>query len=187
MKNHIIFEGAELSGKSWVMSQIYEYLEKKDNTNNNLLNGCHWFNCDNGIFGTKYGKEIIKNYLKIFEVLRKKNVIVEKFHISDAIYNNLYEKKHINYDKVEEKLIELDFSLVLIKFKKDKKLVEKRIKDRLNIYPHYKRILKEPEWYIKQQEEYQKAFERSKLKKTCIETDVLPDEKILEKLIKLLK
>jgi hypothetical protein len=30
---HLIFEGAELAGKSWLMSRVYDYLERKDNKN----------------------------------------------------------------------------------------------------------------------------------------------------------
>jgi len=29
MKHHLIFEGAELAGKTWLMSQIYNYLQPK--------------------------------------------------------------------------------------------------------------------------------------------------------------
>lgn len=49
MKNpahHIIFEGAELVGKSYIMSRIYDFLEEKYNKNRNILDGCHWFNSD---------------------------------------------------------------------------------------------------------------------------------------------
>jgi len=96
MTKHIIFEGAELSGKSWVMSQIYEYLEIRSNTSKNILNGCHWFNCDNGLFGSNSGKVLIESYLDMFKKLKDKNLILEKFHISDLIYNRIYNKKEIN-------------------------------------------------------------------------------------------
>ena len=41
MIHHLIFEGAELSGKSWIMSQIYNYLEPKYNQSKDILDGCH--------------------------------------------------------------------------------------------------------------------------------------------------
>ena len=52
-KHNIIFEGPELVGKSYLMSQIYDYLEPKYNSGGKIMDGCHWFNCDVGIFGTE--------------------------------------------------------------------------------------------------------------------------------------
>lgn len=187
MKKHLIFEGAELAGKSWIMSQIYEYLEKESNTSKDILNGCHWFNCDNGIFGTSHGEPIIYNYLKIFNELKEKNLILEKFHISDIVYNKIYHNIEKNYQKAEKELIDNKFLLILIKFKEDKDLIQKRINDRLNLYPHYERIVKTPEWYIKQQKEYQKEFDKSNLKKITIETEVLPDHEIIKKILNWIK
>ena len=77
--HHLIFEGAELSGKSWLMSQIYDQLEPKYNKNGYLLDGCHWFNCDVGVYGLEYGKPIVKSYLKIFTELKNSNLLVENF------------------------------------------------------------------------------------------------------------
>jgi len=42
----------------------------------------------------------------------------------------------------------------------DKKIIQARIADRLKLYPHYKRILRKPEWYIKQQQEYLKEIKK---------------------------
>lgn len=77
LNHHIIFEGAELAGKSWLMSQIYNYLEPKYNSGGYLLDGCHWFNCDVGVYGTKHGRPIIKSYLKIFKELKNSNLLIE--------------------------------------------------------------------------------------------------------------
>lgn len=93
MTHHIIFEGAELSGKSYLMSQVYNYLEPKYNNNGGVLDGCHWLNCDVGIYGTKHGKSVIKNYMGIAKELKDKNLLFEKFHVSDIIYNRLHRKK----------------------------------------------------------------------------------------------
>ena len=180
MNNHLIFEGAELSGKSWIMSQVYEYLEEKSNTSKNILNGCHWFNCDNGLFGTDKGQSILNHYLTIFKELREKNLILEKFHISDLIYNRMYNQKEINYENLEIELKKLNFKLVFIKFPEKIDIIEKRIQDRLNLYPHYERILKKPEWYISQQQEYEKEVSKSILDKIVVETDKLPDYSIID-------
>ena len=181
--HHLIFEGAELSGKSWIMSQIYNYLEPKYNQSKNILDGCHWFNSDVGVYGTEFGQDVINKYLDIFNILRKKNIIVEKLHISDFIYNQIYNNKNINYKTEEQKLLKLGFKIILIKFKQDEKLLKKRIQDRLNLYPHYKNILKKPEWYINQQKMYDKAIEKSLLPVLEIETNILPDKKHIEKIL----
>src|SRR5512145_322970 len=74
--HHLIFEGAELSGKSWLMSQIYDRLEPKYNRNKNILDGCHWFNCDVGVYGTEHGKPVIEHFCRIFAELQDKNLLV---------------------------------------------------------------------------------------------------------------
>ena len=172
-----------MAGKSWVMSRVYNYLEPKYNQSGDILDGCHWFNADVGVYGTEFGSRVIKNYLRIFKVLEEKNIIVEKFHISDLVYNQIYNNKNINYKPQEQKLLELGFKIILIKFKPDEELLEKRIQDRLNLYPHYKNIQKTPEWYIGQQGIYEKAIESSILPKLSIETNVLPDKRYIEKIL----
>lgn len=184
MAHHLIFEGAELSGKSWIMSQVYNRLEPKYNQSKNILDGCHWFNSDIGVFGTNYAKTVIKNYQRIFSILSQKNIIVEKFHISDIVYNQIYNNKKISYKSIEKKLEEIGFKIIFIKFKPDKDLLEKRIKDRLNLYPHYKNILKTPEWYINQQSLYEKILLKSFLPVHMIETDMMPDNKYAKEIFR---
>ena len=74
-----------ISGKSFIMSEIYNFLEKKHNQSKDVLDGCHWINADIGIFGTPNGKKIIHSYLEILKTLINSNVIIEKFHISDSV------------------------------------------------------------------------------------------------------
>lgn len=183
MKNHLIFEGAELAGKSWLMSQIYDYLEPKYNQGKTILDGCHWFNCDIGIYGTAHGLPVINSYIKIFQELKNKNLLVEKLHISDVVYNSLHRKKEINYQKEEQKLKALNFKIILITFPEDLDLIKKRIQDRLNIYPHYERILRNPAWYVRQQKEYLKEIKKSSLPHLIIKTETLPDQKLVKKIL----
>lgn len=183
MSHHLIFEGAELAGKSWLMSQIYNYLEDKFGDSNNILNGCHWFNADVGIYGTPYGKTLVKNYLNIFKEIKEKNIIVEKFYISDIVYNKIYNQKIIDYLDIEKNLKLIDFKIIFIKFFEDKKLIQKRIEDRLNLYSHYKKILKSPEWYIKQQHLYEEEIKKTNLPVLNIETNILPDDSLVQKII----
>lgn len=183
MVHHIIFEGAELAGKSWLMSQVYDYLEPKYNQNKYILDGCHWFNCDVGVYGTKHGKTIIEHYLKIFEELKEKNILVEKLHLADLIYNRLHQGQKVDYKKIEKALLALNFKIILVCFPEDKKILEKRIQDRLNIYPHYEKILKSPDWYINQQKEYKKEIKKSLLPSLIIKTNQLPDKTLNKKIL----
>ncbi len=182
--HHLIFEGAELAGKSWLMSQVYDYLEPRYNKNKVTLDGCHWFNCDIGFYGTRHGKPIINHYLKIFEELKDKNLIIEKFYISDIIYSRLHKNKEINYKSIEQKLGFLKFKIILITFPPKIKVLKKRIKDRLNIHPHYKRILRDPDWYLAQQNEYLSEIKKTKLPYLTIQTDRLPDQNLVKKILK---
>lgn len=183
MNHHLIFEGAELAGKSWLMSQVYDYLEPKYNQNNITLDGCHWFNCDVGVYGTKHGKKIVEQYLGMFEELKEKNLIIEKLHLADKIYRRMHFGEETDYTEIENRLAKLDFKIILIAFPEDEKVLKKRIQDRLNLYPHYERILKNPKWYIEQQKEYRKELEKSKLPHLIIETNVLPDQNLVEKIL----
>lgn len=179
MSYHLIFEGAELSGKSWVMSQVYNELEPKYATNRNVLDGCYWLNCDLGFFGTELAPEMIKNYLTIFKTLSQKNIIVEKFLLSALVYSELYGQSRIDREEIEDRLREMGFKIVLLTFPEDQKLIASRLEDRLRLYPNYGRIAKEPEFYLKQQRLYQKYLLESKLDHLMIEADKLPDQTII--------
>ncbi len=180
--HHLIFEGAELAGKSWLISQVYNFLEPKYNRSGYVLDGCHWFNCDIGFFGTKLGQPIIDGYLNIFKKISEKNIIVEKFHLSDVVNNIIHRNVEISYQTVEKALLSLGFKIILITFTEDKKLLEKRIKDRLCLYPHYGRITKEPAWYIKQQRQYLIEIKKTVLPYLVVETKKLPDENLTKKI-----
>jgi hypothetical protein len=181
---HLIFEGAELAGKSWLMSQVYDRLEPKYNKSKVILDGCHWFNCDVGIYGTEHGRPVIEHYLEIFRELHDHNLLIEKFHLSDIVYNRLHFKREVDYGEVEKILEDMDFKIIFVTFPEESGLLKKRIHDRLNVYPHYERILRDPEWYIAQQREYRREIKKSKLPVLTVETRTLPDygqvDKILE-------
>ena len=178
--NHLIFEGAELDGKSYLMARIYDFLEMKYNKNRAILDGCHWFNTDVGIFGTEFGKPCIEKFLEILEIMPDKNVLFEKFHLSDIVYNRLHRHQEINYQAVEKKLKKLNAKIIFCTIKEDKNVLQKRIQDRLNLYPHYERMLQNPDWYIRQQEEYKKEIKKTMLPYLEIDMTEIPNKKHLE-------
>jgi len=184
MPHHLIFEGAELAGKSWLMSQVYDRLEPKYNHSKVVLDGCHWFNCDVGVYGTEHGRKVIAGYMEIFKELRGHNLLVEKFFLADIVYGRLHFGREVDYKEDIRTLKKMGFKIIFVTFPEEPGLLKKRIEDRLKIYPHYERILRDAEWYIGQQREYRREIEKTSLPILTVETRTLPDygqvDKILE-------
>jgi hypothetical protein len=181
--HHLIFEGADLAGKSWLMSQIYDYLEPKYNKSGLVLDGCHWFNCDVGVYGTDLGRPVIEHYLGIMETLREKNILIEKLHLADIVYNRLHYSRELDCSGIENKLKTLGFKIIFIKFPENELIIKKRIEDRLSLYPHYERILKDPQWYMRQQKEFEREIKKSALPSLTIETNILPDNALIKNIL----
>ncbi|MFA5154846.1 MAG: hypothetical protein WC453_00265 [Patescibacteria group bacterium] len=182
MAHHLIFEGAELSGKSWVIAQIYSELEPKYAASSNVLDGCYWLNCDLGFFGTDLAAPMIENYLEIFRTLREKNMLIEKFSLSAAVYNIIYGTGAIDRQIVDQALAMLGFKIVLLTFPEDRQLIQRRLDDRLRLYPNYGRIAKRPDFYIKQQRLYQKLIAQSPLPYLMVQAEKFPDDGVVEQI-----
>ncbi len=192
MKNspyHLIFEGAELTGKSYVISQVYDHLEKKHSSKKYplLLDGCFWINADIGVFGSEKGRLLIDNYLALAKKLKSYNIVFEKFHLTDQVYSWLYRRKNINYQKVELELKKLNFKIIFLYIDSDTNLFKKRLADRVSLYPHYKRIKQTPKDYIYQQEKYESYLKKTKLPYLKINTSEIPNKKIIKQIIKWLE
>jgi hypothetical protein len=189
MNHHLIFEGAELTGKSFIISEIYNFLEKKYSSNDYpyLLDGCLWINADIGVFGTPNGKKIINNYIKQAKILKNNNIIFEKFHITDQVYSLVYRNKIVNYQIVEKELKKLNFKIIYLHINENANNISQRLKDRLKLYPHYERIKQNPKDYIRQQQIYKSILEKTQLPVLKINSTKLPDVLITKKILKWLK
>ncbi len=185
-KHNIIFEGPELGGKSWLMSQVFNYLEPKYNSGGKTMDGCHWFNCDVGIFGTKHGQIAIEKYMDLLEAINDTNVMLEKFHLTEAVYQKLYHNKDYDFKSIDNRLKKINAKIILVTFDKDEKLLKKRLADRLNLYPHYSKIAQEPKDYIKQQQLYLELIKESNLEHLIVNASVLPNDKLVDDIIKFL-
>ena len=182
--NHkLIFEGAELTGKSSIMGSIYDFLEKKYNSNPKILDGCHWFNSDVGIFGTKYGKDIIEKYVEMAELMQERNIMFEKLHISDMVYHNLYKKQELDYSAIEERLLKLNTKIIFCSIEDDPKIFEKRLGDRLNLYNHYGRIAQQQYDYVEQQKKFREFIAKSKLPVLNVDLTTLPNERVVKEIL----
>ncbi len=82
----LIFEGAELVGKSTLTSATYQRLVHSYTTSNEILDGCYYLYCDIGIFSTPLAHDYILYMAKIIELMRQRNVVLDKFHLSDEVY-----------------------------------------------------------------------------------------------------
>ena len=186
-KHNIMFEGPELVGKSYLMSQVYDYLEPKYNSGGKIMDGCHWFNCDVGIFGTKFGEVTLMKYLELFEALNDTNVMAEKFHLTEAVYQKLYNDKDFNFSEIEDRLAKINTKIILLIFDEDEELLAKRLKDRLELYPHYSRIAQTPADYIKQQKLYLELIKKSNLDYLIINSSKLPNPALVDKILDFLR
>jgi thymidylate kinase len=177
-KHHlVIFEGVEMGGKSALMARVYDELEKKYNQTGKVLDGCAWFNADVGVFGTPMGRDYIDQKIELLKVVNDRPVIVEKFHLSDVVYNRMHHDLEKEYAEVEDYLLGMGAKLVLVEVKPSVELFAKRLEERLQSVEHYERIAKEPKWYLEMNEEYLKEYEKSRLPKMKVDmTDVLNDE-----------
>lgn len=186
-KHKIIFEGAELSGKSYLMSQVFDFLEPKYNSGGKIMDGCHWFNCDVGVFGGKYGKVALEKYLELMESMEDSNMMLEKFHLTERVYQKLYNNVDFDYSKIEDRLKRINAKIILTTFEENEDLIEGRLKDRLNLYPHYGRIAQGPAQYIKQQQIYKKFIKQSKLEYIIVDASILPNKKIVQDILDFLQ
>lgn len=186
-QHKIIFEGAELVGKSYLISQIYNHIEPKYNSGGQVMDGCHWFNCDVGIFGTKFGQVTLMKYLELFEELKDANIIAEKFHLTETVYQKLYNKQDFDFMEIEDRLAKLNAKIVLLIFDEDEQLLAKRLKDRLELYPHYSRIAQSPAGYIKQQQLYLELIKKSKLDYLIINSSKIDNPALVDKILDFLR
>ena len=179
----LIFEGAELVGKSYLISQVYNVLEQQYNTSPHFLNGCHWFNADIGVYGGQYGRMCIEKYVEMAEAMPDACIIFEKLHITDTVYHTLYAGGKIQYTDIEARLAALGARIVFCAITPDEQLFAKRLADRLNLYPHYQRIAKTPVEYVAQQEAYKEALASSKLPVLTIDTTNIQNPQLTDQIL----
>lgn len=163
------------------MSQVYDELEKENNKSGQILDGCAWLNVDVGVLGSKKGFEYLFKKMEMLDLLNDRPVLLEKFHLSDVVYNRLYRGEEVGdmYDELEEGLREVGAKLVLVDVDPDPDLFKGRLAERLVGVPHYERIVKEVDWYLKARCEYEKEFEKSSLDKLRVDLSEIPNEEVV--------
>ena len=119
--------------------------------------------------------------------MREANIIMEKLHLTEAVYQKLYNKIDFDFFNIEKRLKKEKVKIILTIYDEDEKLIKKRLKERLELYPHYKRIAQEPTQYIEQQRLYLKLLKKSKLDYLIINTSKLPDDNLTTKVLKFIK
>ena len=112
---------------------------------------------------------------------------MEKLHLTEAVYQKLYNNIDFNFSNIEDRLKKVGAKIVITIYNEDKILIKKRLKDRLDLYPHYKKIAQKAEKYIEQQKMYLKLLEKSKLDYLIINTSKLPDNKLTKKVLSFIK
>lgn len=186
LTHKIIFEGPELAGKSYLMSQLYNYLEPKYNSGGKFLDGCHWFNLDVGLYGRAEAAVLLDKFIDIMEGLSDRNILVEKFHLSQATYQQMTGQKNFDFKTWEDRLKKIGAKIILVTFKEDEELLAKRLDDRLKLYPHYARIAKQPQDYIRQQQIMLALAEQSQLPVYKVDASILPNPALIEDILNFL-
>ncbi|MFI5273789.1 MAG: hypothetical protein ACHQ4H_12215 [Ktedonobacterales bacterium] len=158
----LIFEGAELVGKSTLTAATYQRIVHAYTTSNEILDGCYYLYCDIGVFSTPLARDYIYHMAKIVELMKHRNVVMDKFHIADEVYQLEYRDKAVSHRWVEDDILRaLDTRVVLVTVSPEH--LEQRLRQRLESDPHYALIQKGIDFYIRMQERYQAAISQTTL------------------------
>lgn len=171
--HHLIFEGAELTGKTYLIHEVWKKLEARYHSGKGTLDGCIWFNADVGLYGTRDGWPLVESYLKIAKMLSHRNIIFEKLHLTQYLYSS--DKDLSKFRAIDNQLVELNFKIVLTISPENEKVFSQRLIDRLHGDSPYKRIAHSPSWYLKKQQEYQKLLKESQLPHLTVENQEFPN------------
>jgi len=181
---HLIFEGAELTGKSFTIQGVWNALEQQNNSGQGVMDGCIWFNADVGVYGTKDGWPLIQHYLDIINTLSHKNLIFEKFHLTQHLYTKNSNTQRV--EGVENILLEHDFRLIITTVQPQEEKIQQKLDERLKSMPAYQRIARTPKEYLEMQENYLKLVKKSKLPSLILDNTDLPNNNA-EKVLKWIK
>jgi hypothetical protein len=173
----LIFEGAELTGKSTLTAATYQRLVFPYTTTNEILDGCYYLYCDIGVFSTPIAHDYLYHMAKIVELMRYRNVVIDKFHLSDEVYQAEYRGRHVSHRWVEDRILRpLGTRIVLVTISPD--LLRERLRRRLETDPHYALIQKPLDFYPRLQERYQRAARETTLPVLVVDGAAAPDENV---------
>ncbi|SRR6266849_3161074 len=173
----LIFEGAELVGKSTLTAATYQRIVHADTYSNEILDGCYYLYCDIGIFSTPLARDYLFHMAKIVELMKYHNVVLDKFHLADEVYQQEYQGKKVSHRWVEEDILgPLDTRIVLVTVSEDK--LEERLQQRLKTDPHYALIQKPFDFYKRMQERYLQAIQNTTLEWLQVDGTLPPEENV---------
>lgn len=170
----LIFEGAELTGKSFSIYPVWNALEEKYNSGLGIMDGCIWINADVGVFGSENGWRLVEKYVEMAEIFDSQNIIFEKLHLTNHIYTDYSNQK--KYEEITQRLNQAGFKIILTTTKPDPNIFSSRINDRLRSNTAYQRIAKPTQWYIDKQQEYISLLDTSPLPSLTIDNTVIPND-----------
>ncbi len=177
----LIFEGAELVGKSTLTSATYQRLVHAYTSSNQILDGCYYLYCDIGVFSTPLARDYLFHMAKIIELMKQRNVVLDKFHLSDEVYQDEYHGKVVSHRWVEDEILRpLDTRIILVTVSEEH--LEQRLQQRLKSDPHYALIKKPFDFYKRMQERYLQKIQDTTLE--CLQVDgALPPEENVTKIL----
>ena len=173
----LIFEGAELVGKSTLTSATYQRLVHAYTSSNEILDGCYYLYCDIGIFSTPLARDYIFHMAKIVELMKQRNVVLDKFHLADEVYQQEYRGKTVSHRWVEDEILRpLGTRMILVTVSEEH--LEERLQQRLRSDPHYALIKKKFDFYKRMQERYLQAIQHTTLEWLMVDGAIPPEENV---------
>lgn len=173
----LIFEGAELVGKSTLTSATYQRLVHAYTSSNQILDGCYYLYCDIGVFSTPLARDYLFHMAKIIELMKHRNVVLDKFHLSDEVYQDEYHRKVVSHRWVEDEILRpLDTRIILVTVSEEH--LEQRLQQRLKSDPHYALIKKPFDFYKRMQERYLQKIQDTTLEWLQVDGALPPEENV---------
>jgi Thymidylate kinase len=173
----LIFDGAELAGKSTLTAAMYQRIVHAYTSSDEILDGCYYLYCDIGIFSTPLARDYIFHMAKIVELMKQRNVVMDKFHLADEVYQQEYRGKTVSHRWVEEEILQpLGTRLILVTVSEEH--LEQRLQQRLKSDPHYALIQKPFEFYRRMQERYLQAIQHTTLEWLQVDGSLPPEENV---------
>lgn len=175
----LIFEGAELVGKSTLTAATYQRLVHAYTSSNEILDGCYYLYCDIGIFSTPLAKDYIYHMAKIIELMKQRNVVLDKFHLADEVYQQEYRGKTVSHRWVEDEILRpLGTRMILVTVSEEH--LEQRLQQRLQSDPHYALIKKPFDFYKRMQQRYLEAIQHTTLDWLQVDGAAPPEENVTQ-------
>jgi hypothetical protein len=174
----VILEGARLTHKTDVAFALNEhprFVGKRKYRYHSPIISAEWGGLENEAWGQSLinfelsneqrAIETFELWIKLIEHLPYTSWIIDRFHLSTVMYQQLYHRRTYDLESIEERLVQLGFRLVLC-YREPRSFAKAR-KKRLEV-PGNRSQYDDVERFAREQENLVKLFDDSKLPKLMV-------------------